>query len=252
MHENTLDIITITKDDLEGVASTIRSTKKLRDFPGVRQIVIDSSNEHISAEIKNLLAIEKNILYFWQEPCGIARAFNLGIEKSNSQWIWFLNGRDEVHPKLNSDFLLQILENSKAKIIIFEMEWMQSGLRHKHPPIWALWPPIYGNWVPHPATIIRTTMFEQYGVFNPDYKIAMDGDLWFRLFSKNIIIDMLSIPITLYDRSGISSTNGLETGKEAKKLILANLGMLVKMWLSRGVHLFKALKYYILLTKSLF
>jgi hypothetical protein len=61
---------------------------------------------------------------------------------------------------------------------------------------------------------------------------------------------MLSILIVLYDESGISSTATVETGKEAKKLILDNLGMLIKMWLARGLHLGKALKYYILLTRS--
>jgi hypothetical protein len=250
--KNILDIITITKDDPDGVASSISSTERLRSFSGVRQIVIDSSSQPVADEIKNRLSKEINVDYVWQEPCGIAKAFNLGISQSKSEWIWFLNGRDEVHPKLNADLLLQILNASQSELIIFEMEWMQSGLRQIHPPIWALWPPIYGNWVPHPATLIKTRLFEQYGVFNPDYKIAMDGDLWFRLFSKDITVDMLSIPVVLYDQTGLSSTESVETGKEAKKLILDNLGMLIKMWLLRGLHLYKALRYYIVLTKSLF
>lgn len=249
---NILDIITITKDDPDGLASSISSTKKLRSLPGIRQIVIDSSSQPVADEIKTRLCKEKNVDYVWQEPSGIAKAFNLGISQSKSEWIWFLNGRDEVHPKLNADLLLQILNVSQAELIIFEMEWMQSSLRQIHPPIWALWPPIYGNWVPHPATLIKAGLFEQYGVFNPDYKIAMDGDLWFRLFSKNITVDMLSVPIVLYDETGISSTAAVETGKEAKKLILDNLGMLIKMWLSRGLHLYRALEHYIVLTKSLF
>lgn len=249
--KNILDIITVTKDDPEGLAASIVSTKPLRCLAGVRQIVIDGSNESIADEIKARLSGENNIEYVRQEPCGIARAFNLGIERANAEWLWFLNGRDEAHPKLNPDLLLQILNASQAGLIVFELEWMQSGGRQVHPPIWALWPPIYGNWVPHPATLIRSGLFEQYGGFNPDYKIAMDGDLWFRLFSKPITVDMLSIPIVLYDETGVSSSAAVETGKEAKRLILDNAGMLVKMWLARGLHLGKALKYYMLLTRSI-
>jgi glycosyltransferase involved in cell wall biosynthesis len=248
--KNILDIITVTKDDPEGLAASIASTAKLRSLAGVRQIVIDSSSKSIADEIKVRLSGENNLEYVRQNPCGIAKAFNLGIERSNAEWLWFLNGRDEAHPKLNAELLLQILSASQAGVIVFELEWMQSGNRQIHPPIWALWPPIYGNWVPHPATLIRSGLFEQYGDFNPDYHIAMDGDLWFRLFSKNITVDMLSVPIVLYDETGISSTATVETGKEAKKLILDNLGMLIKMWLARGLHLGKALKYYILLTRS--
>jgi len=250
--KNILDIITVTKDDPEGLAASIASTKPLRCLAGVRQIVIDGSNESIADEIKTRLSGENNLDYVRQEPCGIARAFNLGIERSNAEWLWFLNGRDEAHPKLNPDLLLQILNASQAGLIVFELEWMQSGGRQVHPPIWALWPPIYGNWVPHPATLIRSGLFEQYGGFNPDYHIAMDAELWFRLFSKDITVDMLSIPIVLFDQTGLSSTQSVAMAKEVKKLLFSNLGLLIKMWLSRGLHLYRALEHYIVLTKSLF
>jgi hypothetical protein len=50
-----LDIITVTKDDLEGVAATILSTRKLRACLGVRQIIVDSSSGLISEKVKDLL-----------------------------------------------------------------------------------------------------------------------------------------------------------------------------------------------------
>ena len=227
----TLDIVTITKDDVAGLAATIASTKKLRTCPGVRQIIIDSSIDLISQEkARELIGNEDCIEYFWQEPCGIALAFNLGISKLNANWVWFLNGRDEVHPSLNENFLLQILNSSQAEIFIFELELMQSRSRLQHPPIWALWPPLYGNWVPHPATLLKAELFEKYGAFNKDYKIAMDLDLWMRLFSQNIVIDMLSIPIALYDQHGISS-NDNHARKEERKIVISHLGKLIKMWI---------------------
>ena len=42
--EAILDIIPVTKDDLDGVTSTIKSTAKLRSTPGVRHIIVDSSD----------------------------------------------------------------------------------------------------------------------------------------------------------------------------------------------------------------
>ena len=238
----TLDIITITKDDPQGLAATIASTRKLRTCPGVRQVIIDSSTEQQSAEIKMLVADEDGIDYFWQEPCGIACAFNLGISKLKAHWVWFLNGKDEVHPELDGNLLLQILMSSQAEILIFELELMQSGLRYKHPPIWALWPPAYGsgNWVPHPATMLKVELFEKYGTFNNEFKIAMDMDLWMRLFSQNIVIDMLSIPVALYDQHGLSS-DGIRAIKEEKIIVRRYFGKLIKMWLARGIHLYRSL-----------
>lgn len=235
-----LDIITVTKDDLGGVAATIASTRKLRACAGVRQIVVDSSSEPVAVKVRELLAGEESLDYFWQEPGGIASALNLGISHSTADWLWCLNGKDVVHPGLVENLLWQILNSTQAGIVIFELEYMQSRSRPGHPPLWALWPPIYGNWVPHPATIVRTKLFEQYGVFDTSYKIAMDADWWMRVFSKNVVVDMLSMPIALYDEHGVSSTSLSDTGKEAERIFSNNFRRLVRMWLARGMHLFRA------------
>lgn len=236
----TLDIITVTKDDLEGVAATILSTRKLRSCPGVRQIIVDGSGEPAQKKVQELLIGEENIDCISQEPSGIVNAFNLGIRSSNAEWVWFLNGRDKTHPDLDAHFLLQILNASQAEIILCEIELMQSGLRLKHPPLWDLWPPLY--WVPHPATLIKRNLFDKYGFFSQEFKIAMDGELWIRFFTKDIVIDMLSIPISLYDQNGVSSTDVVKVEREADKIIINNFALLFKIWLQQGFYLFKAMK----------
>lgn len=236
-----LNIVTVNKDDLDGVAATVQSTKRLRACTGVSQIIVDSSADPVPIKIKEILVEEKNIEYFWQEPSGISAAFNLGVNALNSEWAWFLNSRDEVHSSLDENLLLQILNSTRADVVIFQIEYMGSQLqRPKNPPLWLLWPPMYRNWVPHPATFIRTGLFKKYGVFDTDFKIAMDADLWMRMFSKDVVVDMLSIPAVLYDIHGISATNTVETDKEARRIIRKNIGMLVRKWLGRGVHLLRA------------
>jgi glycosyltransferase involved in cell wall biosynthesis len=235
-----LDIITVTKDDLYGVAATIVSTRKLRACAGTRQIIVDSSNAPVAEKVRELLVGEENLEYFWQEPCGIASAFNFGISHSTADWIWFINGRDMVHPDLAESILLKIINLSNADVLIFQIELMQAQIKVKRPPLWAIWPPIY--WVPHPATLIRTKLFEQYGTFNNEYKISMDGDLWMRLFSKDICVDMISIPVVLYDQNGVSSTSATETRHEVRKIIRSNIRMLLRVWIYRGLYLFRLFK----------
>ncbi len=241
--QTTLEIITITKDDLEGVAATILSTKKLRACPGVRQIIIDGSEEYLQKRVMELLIEEENIDYIPQESSGIAHAFNQGINSSHADWLWFLNGRDEIHPDLDELFFLQLLNTSQAEVIICEIEYMQTKLRCNHPSLWALWPPLY--WMPHPATLIKRRLFDKYGSYSQEFKIAMDGDLWIRFFTKNIVVDMLSIPISLYDNNGISSTDVSLVLKEADKIIIKNYPLLFKVWVQQGSYLIKAIKRYI-------
>lgn len=236
-----LNIITITKDDLDGVVATVESTRALRINSDVRQIIVDSSANPVSGELHKRLAGEQNVEYFWQRPCGIAGAFNKGIEAVDSEWVWFLNGRDEVHPELDTKLLLQILNSSRADVVIFQLEYMNSKMPPRsRPPLWMLWPPMYSNWVPHPATFIKASLFEQYGVFDTDFKIAMDADWWMRVFSQDVIVDMLSIPVALYDLNGVSATNSVQTDKEARRILRKNIGMLVRKWLNRGIHLFRS------------
>jgi SAM-dependent methyltransferase len=238
---NLLDIITVTKDDPSGVAATVASTRKLRTHVGVKQIIVDSSSELTAKEIKASLATEQNLTYLWQKPAGIAAAFNLGIQASNAKWAWFLNGRDEVYPGLDTDMLLRLLGASQAEVMIFQIEYMGGKLnRAKHPPLWALWPPLYPNWIPHPGTFIRQSLFEQYGVFDTNYKIAMDGDFWIRLFSKDTTVDILSIPVVLYDLNGVSATDHSVRDKEARRIFRRNIGVFALKWLSRGWHLLKS------------
>jgi len=235
----TLDIVTITKDDADGVAATVLSTRALRACDGVKQIVIDSSAELVSAMVRERLAGERGASLYQQAPCGIASAFNLGITHATADWLWFLNGRDVVHPDLDATFLLQLLRSSHADVLIFQLEFMQSRTVMKHPPLWALWPPMNDNWVPHPATFIRTAVFERFGVFSGKYRIAMDSDLWLRVFGSDVVVDMLSIPVVVYDENGVSATDRTQTSIEVGRIVRRNIGMLTRMWLVRGVHLLR-------------
>jgi hypothetical protein len=50
-----LNIITVTKDDLEGLKKTIASTSRLRQNPGVLQTVVDGSGLEIQDCIKEFV-----------------------------------------------------------------------------------------------------------------------------------------------------------------------------------------------------
>ncbi|WP_026840429.1 glycosyltransferase [Citrifermentans bremense] len=234
-----LTIITVTKDDLCGVAATLESAKRLRALPGVSHLIVDGSSASVRDAVQAKAARE-SVEYLWCEPEGIGSAFNRGIDNSDSDWIWFLNGRDEVHPDLDAELFLRILEGTRAEAVIFELSLMQSGERHAHPPLSGVWPPLY--WVPHPATLLRRSLFQRYGRFDQGYRIAMDGELWVRFFSKDLPVDLVSIPICLFDQNGISATDRVTVEREADRIILANFRLLLKLWLLKGRFLCTALR----------
>jgi hypothetical protein len=238
-----LNIITVTKDDYDGVINTVQSTRQLRLDNDIRQIIVDSSTEETRKKISEVLTHEENIDYVWQKPAGIASAFNEGLQRSDAEWVWFLNGRDAVHSSVDRDKLVYLLAQSRADAMIFEIELSRSHKRYSHPPLWNLWPPVH-SWVPHPATLLRQRLFDQFGLFDETFSISMDLDLWFRFFSKNVIVDMISMPLTLYDEGGMSSTDTGVVGSEGMTIIKRNLRLMIRKWIGTGVLVYRAFRHY--------
>lgn len=239
-----IDIITITKDDIKGVCNTVKSTRALRQRSEFKQIIVDSSSDEGRKQVEVLIHGEPSIEYIWQKPSGIASAFNKGLRQSDAQWVWFLNGGDEVHPDVEAENLLFILRNTLADAVIFQMEFMQSGDILERPPLSGLWPPII-NWIPHPSTVTRKNLYTRYGNFNESYKIAMDYDFWFRCFSKDTVVDTLSIKLSKHDEGGLSNTNKSLAYREILTIIKNYWPQVVKVWLINVINRYHALRIYI-------
>ena len=234
-----LNIISVTKNDLEGIISTIESTKCLRSQPHVKHIIIDSSTNNIKSDVRSFVKSNENVEYIWQDACGIAAAFNLGLSHSTAKWVWFLNGGDRIHIDLKIDHILYILNESRADAIIFQNEF--DGLKkvYKHPPMWDMWPPLY-SWIPHPATFTRRRLYEQFGTFDESFGIAMDYEFWIRCFSKQVTVDTISIPLTIFNRNGISSTNPQKTAYEVLRAIKKHFWIILRIWFNNGLLIFRA------------
>jgi len=236
-----LNIITITKDDIDGFLRTINSTKLLRENYNIKQIIVDGSSKDLRKEINKIVKKEKNVEYYWQEPKGRSAAFNLGLNCNNSEWVWFLNGGDEIYPDLDLRLFLDLLSKNNSDVIIFQLFYRQSGKTYLHPQMWALWPPVL-SWIPHPSTITKRELYGKYDYFDENLKIAMDYEFWLRCFSKDVIVDLISMPIAIFDESGVSVRMEKETKAEVRKIIRKYFWTVIKMWLYGGKIILKSIK----------
>lgn len=223
-----LNIITVTKDDVQGFANTLASSKILREKFGVLQIVIDSSKEPGKNYVEKLCNSENNVKYFWQEPGGISSAFNYGILNSGSEWLWFINGGDIISKDLDYEFFLKCLDYSNSDVIVFQTNDNKTNkFLADRPPIWALWPPVL-SWIPHPATILKKELFNKFGLFDETLKLAMDYELWLKFFSKNIVVDLFSMTISIFNREGASNKLNKKTRAEVAKVIRRYFWIIIK------------------------
>jgi len=236
-----LNIITVTKDDPGGLKKTVSSTKKFREEHNICQIIVDSSIGANKKEVINYLQSEKNTKYYWQEPSGIAAAFNFGLKSAEADWVWILNGGDEVHENLDSGFFLNLLSCCNCDAVIFQIEYAQSSQISRHPQMWALWPPLL-SWIPHPSTITRRNLYDKYGMFDESLKIAMDYEYWLRCFSKDVTVDLVSIPIVRFDQIGAFYDFNHLTRAEVRKIIKKYVWLIIKKWFNNGLILLRAIK----------
>jgi glycosyltransferase involved in cell wall biosynthesis len=230
-----LSIVTVTKDDLDGIVHTVESTRALREQREVEQIIVDGSNQENAERIRKIASEEKGVRYSWQTPSGISSAFNCGLRLSTKEWIWFLNGGDEAHPSLNIPFLLYLLTHSDAQAIIFKVEITPPGIIPRHPPLWKLWPPTSFTFLPQPSTLFRRSVLAELNGFKEEYRIGMDGELWIRLFGsdKSSAPDLVSIPLARFSRGGISE-DWLNLSKEVSQILWRHRALLFKRFVQNA------------------
>lgn len=208
-----LSIISITKNDIPGIRKTLLSTRLLRKKQGISHVVIDSSESDTAIKVKKICK-EEEVIYERCERAGIANAFNTGIEKVDSGWIWFLNGGDAVIKNLDTTFFCNYLTYCNADIIVFLTFFEKTQIVRQFPPLWDLWP-VTPNWIPQPSTIVTKEVFQKYGTFNFNYKIAMDGEFWLRLMkNKRVTANLVSIPIASFNEDGVSNVNIVQCNRE--------------------------------------
>ncbi|MCA6501713.1 MAG: glycosyltransferase, partial [Pseudanabaena sp. M090S1SP2A07QC] len=211
------------------------------------QIIIDSSNIDIHQNINGYIQEEINTKLYYQEAQGISLAFNCGVNVSNNEWLWFLNSGDEIHPDLDLDLFMKIINVSTADIIFFRIEFInpkkpKDSFLSNQPSFLKIWFPIY-DWHTHPGSLIQKSKFLECGQFDTKLKIAMDTDLWFKAFAHDYKVDLISLVIAKFYMGGISS-NAPETYRELDIIMGRYFFVAIKILVNKFVRLLREWIFY--------
>ena len=177
-----LFVITVVKDDLEGLMKTSNSVSLQNTR--VRWVVIspkDNSPTYKAINTLKLLGIIE--MYVEDTGLGIYSAMNVGIQSFDSEsWIWFLNAGDEfASPKS--------VETVFAHIVKTSHQWLYGGvfLCTEQGKVFAeLEAPRNLNtknqlfskdFICHQSTIFKVEFLQTLGGFNLNYNVASDWDL---------------------------------------------------------------------------
>lgn len=169
-----ISIITITYNNFEGLKRTLGS---LPHYDFIESVVINGGSDKPTIDF---LSSHKGKVISEKDE-GIADAFNKGIVNSSGDAIMFLNSGDEL---TEPGYLKEANEifNQEKEIAFIHSNIMlidSIGTRLYMKPTFCN--PGRGLPYLHPTMIVRKSVFEKIGLFDKDYKIAMDFDFVVRL-----------------------------------------------------------------------
>lgn len=215
-----LSIITIglnNRAGFEKTASSIISQKSIPDS-SVEWIIIDGASTDGSVEsVRNAVRILNNIhpelSVLWQsEPDnGIYNAMNKGVRLAKGEYLLFLNSGDCLYDEYVIENTLPFLTGEDVYVGDIMTDHNGTNELYEFPRL--LTPETVLNqmvfkWIPHQSCFIRKELFDRFGLYREDLKIASDG---FFIYQSIVLggasIKNIPMIIAIYDGGGISSRN---------------------------------------------
>ena len=199
-----VSIITCTSNSAATLAWNLKSIS-IQTHRDIEHIIIDNNSSDRTLEIAHQYPHISSIL---SEPDdGIYFAMNKGLQLATGDIIGFLNSDDylagpDVITKIVEQFmqkdcdavygnLIYIKEHALNEIHRF---WSVTDYKHHLP---------FKGWMlPHPTFYVKKEVYQNYGVFNTDFKYAADYEIILRFLLKYKISVSPIYEVLVYMRTG--------------------------------------------------
>ncbi len=177
-----INIITITFNSEKYLEQTILSVIN-QDYKNINYIIIDGASKDSTLDIINKYKEHINVVV--SEPDkGIADAFNKGLKYCNEGLVGFLNSDDFFKSNKSVSIIANNFVNDNT-ILCGSLSLIDEELNEirelKSRP--RLLP--FGMYLLHPTMYVPFNIFNKTGLFNLDYKIAIDYDWTIRAVKNN-------------------------------------------------------------------
>ena len=207
-----ITVITVTFNSQETIRDTLNSILS-QSYKNIEHIFIDGGSTDKTLSILKKYNF-KNKKIYTKKNYGIYKSINFGIKKSSGKYILILNS-DDIYNSNNtiSEIVQEIKKNKDTKIFLGDVLYFNDFDYHKITRTYRsrnfeIKQMNYGLMPPHPASIIRKDVYEKFGTYKENYKIAADFEIFLRFFLINKIkFKTLNKDIVRMRTGGISGKN---------------------------------------------
>jgi len=239
LHTKTLSIITVNKNNADGLEKTIQSVI-CQTYSDFEYIIIDGASDDNSAEIIKKYADKIN---FWiSEPdTGVYNAMNKGIQKAQGEYCLFLNSGDHLlYPWTIQDLDKELKTITYADV--YYSDAVTSSYKIFRYPKKITKSFFLFNTLNHQNCLIRRDLFKD-NFYDENFKIISDFYFFINgIYHKNMTFFHLETKIAMYDTNGISK-NLKERVRIEMKMVSKKTGIPCLNTLSSFAKIFKIILY---------
>ena len=220
-----VSIITVVYNNSKHIRAAIESVLS-QDYSKIEHIVIDGGSTDGTIEI--IEEYGDKISVFLSEPDeGIYDALNKGIVRANGDYLGILHSDDIFcDDKVVSD-IIQKLRDTETELCFSDLvivdEVSGKVIRYVMAHYFRRWMLRIGFFPPHPTVFLKRSIFDEFGLYSKNYKIAGDFDFFVRIFYRRQIKWVYLNRITVMMRRGGASKSGFSSIKLGMHEINASL-----------------------------
>ena len=200
-----ITIITVVKNNKEGIEKTIKSVLSQTIANKLEYIVVDSNSKDGTSKI--ISKYKKKLLHIRENDNGIYEGINKGIKKSNGKYIGLLHSGDQFFDKISLQKALIEIEKFKLDAASFSMIYKNKG---KIVRVWRMKINKISKFnffkIAHPTLIVKKNIFKN-NLYNTKYVISADTEFLTRLIKiKNISFRSFDLLLQICQYGGISTS----------------------------------------------
>ena len=216
-----ISVITVVKNDPEGLQKTIRSVAQ-QNVLNFEYIIVDASSDDSARRVIRELCTTAIVIS--ENDQGIADGFNKGIAASSSNIISILNAGDTFYNNALNKIIEEFSNYPDLEIIcgqslIIEKDGSRCLRKSDHKRLpWHMT-------VMHPSTFIKRKVYERLGLYRLNFKYAMDYELLLRCYINQTNILSTNKTYTAMPSDGVSVLNwrsAIEECEKARRINKAN------------------------------
>jgi glycosyltransferase involved in cell wall biosynthesis len=209
-----ISVITVCFNSAATISDTLRSVVD-QTHPDVEHVIVDGGSRDDTVELAHTLGRSGKIII--SEPDqGIYDAMNKGLRLATGDLIGFLNA-DDMYAA--NDVLARVgalMQQGGLDALYGDTEFVRPSNLNKpirryrsdrFRPDRIAW-----GWMPaHPALFLKRQVFDRYGSFRKDYRIAGDFELVARIFHSGELVYQHIPEVLVRMRTGGISTGGFRS-----------------------------------------